>query len=121
MRRAPFSAPALVGGKAPAPKRMTGAFGEMVYDSTTSRLTYKLDLDALRRDGVTAVWVRRAGEKPAAALHQLFGAAAMAPTGTLTLSYSDRRDLAAGQLVVRVYSRRAPSGGEAIKLTFPPT
>ena len=78
-------------------------------------------MDALRRDGVTAVWIHRASEKPAAALHQLFGGAATAPTGTLTLSYSDRRDLGAGQLVLRVYSRRAPSGGEAVKLTFPPT
>jgi amidase len=122
VRQAPFSAPALVGGKAPAPKRLTGAFGEMVFDATTSRLTYKLDVDPLRRDGVTAVWVHRASDgKPAAALHQLFGGAATAPTGTVTFSYSDRRDLAAGQLVLRVYSRHAPSGGEAVKLTFPPT
>jgi hypothetical protein len=106
----------------PAAKRLAGAFGELVFDTTTSRLTYKLDVDAMRRDGVTAVWIHRASEgKPAAALHQLFGGAATAPAGGLTFSYLDRRDLAAGQLVLRVYSRRAPSGGEAVKLAFPPT
>src|SRR5262245_30953717 len=34
VRQAPFSAPALVGGKAPVPKRLTVAFGELVFDST---------------------------------------------------------------------------------------
>jgi hypothetical protein len=121
VRQAPFSTPALAGGKAPAAKRLTGPFGELVFEATTSRLTYRLDADALRRDEVTAVWIHRAAEgKPAAALHQLFGGAATAPTGTLTLSYADRRDLAAGQLVLRVYSRRTPLGGEPVKLAFPP-
>jgi Asp-tRNA(Asn)/Glu-tRNA(Gln) amidotransferase A subunit family amidase len=120
VRQAPFSAPALVAGKAPVPKRLTGAFGELVFDSTTSRLTYKLDVGTLQRDGVTAVWIHRASEKPGAALHQLFGGAATAPTGTLTFSYADRRDLAAGHLVLRAYSRRTPSGGESVKLAFPP-
>jgi amidase len=120
LRQAPFSTPALVAGKAPAPKRLTLPFGELVLDVTTSRLDYKLDLDALRRDGATAIWLHRASEgKPAAATQQLFGGVATAAAGALTLSHAERDDLAAGKLLLRVYSRRAPAGSEPVKLAFP--
>ena len=114
LRRAPFSTPALLDGKAPAPVtflvriddgRDRLAVMDFTHDPITSRLTYKTTFvpGAARR--VKAIWIHRtADEKPGAAVYQLLGGAASNPAGVLTLSYEDREALDAGRLRVRVYT-----------------
>jgi Asp-tRNA(Asn)/Glu-tRNA(Gln) amidotransferase A subunit family amidase len=118
LRRAPFSAPALVNGRAPAPRGIimegvdaVGPLAELTfsYDPVVSQLQYRVSVASPRQKDVTAIWIHRSDGKPGAALYPLFGGAA--PTsGTLTLSHRDREDLAAKRLQVRYYSRQAPYG-----------
>lgn len=124
LRRPPFSTPALVDGKAPAARTIVTALeehGERIgviefgYDETTSRLSYKTIFAPRRAEQVTAIWIHRhGGDKPGAAVHQLFGAGLSQGT-TLVLSSADRANLAAGRLRVRYYTRQNPGGAE-IKL-----
>lgn len=114
MRRAPFSTPALVNGKPPAPRTFTLPLeqgGERLgsiafdYDATTSRLSYKTVFAPRRGERVIAIWINRVADgKPGAALHMIGGGATPAD-GTITLSASDRADLAAGRLRLRVFTR----------------
>ena len=105
-RRAPFSTPALVGGRAPTARRLTTPLGELVFDESTSVLTYRLDPARLQQEQITAVWMhRRAKDGQAAAIHQLFDVTGPSTTGAINLSYRDRRDLTAGNLIVRPYAR----------------
>jgi amidase len=128
MRRPPFSTPALVGGKPPPPRTATLAFHPresapeagveaivaLTYDETTARLQYALKNSGPGADRLSAIWIHTGGDKPAAARHQLY-AAGQSPTGTITLSSADRRDLADGRLVARFYLRdHAGSAGDVI-------
>ncbi len=133
-RRAPFSTPALVGGKAPSPataiarldhrppggSREAGLKAELklAYDETTSRLQYALVTDAAGRDRLIAIWIH-AGTiyKPGAGRVQLLGGGRPAE-GAVTLSAADRRDLAAGRLFIRFFVRnvRGSAGDAALAL-----
>jgi amidase len=106
-RRPPFSTPALVAGKAPAPTRIAISVGELLYDGTTAALSYRFDLERLTTNGATAVWIHRVeNQKPAAALHQLFAGAGSSSAGSVVLSFGDRRALAEGRLILRIYDRK---------------
>jgi Asp-tRNA(Asn)/Glu-tRNA(Gln) amidotransferase A subunit family amidase len=123
LRRPPFSTPPLVAGRRPAARGMTAgtapaatgasprgvadpAVVTFSYDVTTSRLGYTLDAVAAP---VVAVWLHSGTpDKPGAARHQLYRAPAPAErSGTVVLSAADRRDIAAGRFMVRVYSAGA--------------
>jgi hypothetical protein len=124
LRRPPFSTPALVGGKAPAPRSMTVPIEEngerltvveMTYDETTGQLTYKTIDAPKREERVTAVWLHRAaGDKVGAAVHLLSGGTGASGHGTVTLSYAERADFAAGKLRVRAYTKDHPAGIDAV-------
>jgi Asp-tRNA(Asn)/Glu-tRNA(Gln) amidotransferase A subunit family amidase len=117
LRKPPFSTPALVNGKAPAPRNFVVPIEEngerlgvvdFAYDTTTARLSYKTVFAPKRGERVAAVWIQRGTvDKPAAALHQLLPAA---PSGSVVLTYSDRENLAAGRLILRVYTAQHPLG-----------
>jgi Asp-tRNA(Asn)/Glu-tRNA(Gln) amidotransferase A subunit family amidase len=120
-RRAPFSTPALVNGKAPAPRTFTTSLEEngdrlgvieFSYDETTGRLSYRAVFAPRRAERVTAIWINRmAAEKVGASIHPLTTAAA-GPQGAATLSSADRASLAAGRLRLRVYTQDHPGGLE---------
>ena len=129
LRRPPFSTPALVDGKAPAP---TGVIMrslqpsewelkfDVEYDPLTSRLSYKVDLDKGPSD-VIAIWLHRGTrDKPGAGIHQIFAGHGAASSGTVVLSYADRVALAAGGLLVRTYTKQRPGGFDA-QLRLSPT
>lgn len=108
LRRPPFSTPALVAGRRPAPMSTTVSLAgsragtatsvAFDYDETTSTLRYRIN----GRPAGAAFWLHSGtSDKPGGARHQLQDGAA--PTGTLTLSFSDRRDLAEGRLMLRAY------------------
>ena len=123
LRRPPFSTPALVNGKAPAPRALTVSIEEhgerlttvdVSYDETAGRLTYKTTYAPKRDERVTAVWLQRAaGEKVGAAVHLLSGGAGTSGQGVVTLSYAERADFAAGKLRLRVYTKDHPAGIDA--------
>src|SRR6185369_13531895 len=107
LRRAPFSTPALVGGKRPAPRTATAAFSgtavQLTYDESASQLQYTITPTPAARHHLLAVWLHSGTTgKPGAARHQLF-AAGQAAAGSVSLSAADRKDAAEGRLLVRFY------------------
>ncbi len=134
LRRPPFSTPLLVEGKAPAPRIATAAFSvqprgrgaspdvlvNFSYDAITSRVSYTLKADQSNLDRLLGVWIHNGTvEKPGAARHQLL-AAGGAPSGAVTLSSADRRDLAGGRLLARFYLKDSKGSAGDIQLTFGP-
>jgi hypothetical protein len=127
IRRPPFSTPALVNGKAPAPRTATAAFTPssapvasaalnasvtFAYEETTGRLNYTVTATGAGRDQLSAIWIHTGGDKPAAARHVLYSTG-QPMTGSVMLSFADRRDLADGRLVVRFFVRgQAGSAGD---------
>jgi amidase len=104
LRRPPFSTPALVSGNRPPPRTVTVGALTLTYDATTSQLQHTVS-DEKQRARAATIWLHSGTvEKPAAARHQLY-VAGQSATGTVTLSAADRRDLAAGRMLVRFYAR----------------
>jgi Asp-tRNA(Asn)/Glu-tRNA(Gln) amidotransferase A subunit family amidase len=134
LRRAPFSAPALVNGKRPAPRTTTITFQgqpsgglsgpafsavlDLSYDETTSRLDYSQHIDPSAIDRIYAVWIHAGTvEKPGAARYLLF-AAGQPTIGSVALSALDRKNLADGRLIVRVFLRDSKGSAADLPLSF---
>lgn len=124
LRRPPFSTPALVDGKPPAP-RTTRVAGlgltlTLSYDVTTGHLQYTTTRDAKQKARVNAVWLHTGtpGE-PQAARHVLFDVRRtdrVNASGEVALSSGVRKDLQEGRLLVRFY----PAGtGESVTVHLP--
>lgn len=89
------------------------------YDVTSSRLEYRVTAAPRLPEDPLAVWIHRGDlPKSGAALHQIVGGVAPAH-GLVTLSFSDRADLAAGRLHVRTYSAQHPGGLDPVPLMPP--
>jgi Asp-tRNA(Asn)/Glu-tRNA(Gln) amidotransferase A subunit family amidase len=122
-RRPPFSTPPLMAGQAPRPvlwRLATGGAGPVAevrfrYDPTTARLGYRAVLRGVKPAEVTAVTLqRRLDDGPGPVLAQLVPMGRTGAQGELTLGARERADLAAGRLVVRLYTVAQPLGaGEA--------
>jgi Asp-tRNA(Asn)/Glu-tRNA(Gln) amidotransferase A subunit family amidase len=109
LRRPPFSTPALVAGKRPAPRSTTATFAgtslSLSYDETMSRLQYTLSVEPAAAGRLLAIWIHLGThEKPGAARLQLFGSGQPA-AGAVTLGEADRKALAEGRLMVRFFPR----------------
>ncbi len=120
LRRPPFSTPALVLGARPAPRMTTATFGaatvQLTFDESTSQLRYAIPAGAL--DRVSAIWIHSGtAEKPGAARHLLFGPAEAA-TGSVTLGFTDRRDLTEGKLMLRFYPRDGSRATGDVPIVF---
>jgi hypothetical protein len=137
LRRAPFSTPALVDGKAPAPQKMSATLASrgdgstppssanlsvpvsIAYDQATAHLSYTLTIPPSARDRITAIWLHGGTrEKPGAARHLLYSARG-STSGTVTLSAADRRDLADGHLMLRLYVLDTQGSAADIQLRIP--
>jgi Asp-tRNA(Asn)/Glu-tRNA(Gln) amidotransferase A subunit family amidase len=131
-RLRPFSTPALVDGKAPAPRTTTAAFRDgtsrdgastdaaalrLTFDETTSSLQYDLTIGP-QAGTISSIWVHSGTvDRPGAARHLLF-APGQPLRGSVTLSFADRRDLAQGRLIARLFW--ANHGGSAdVGVMFP--
>lgn len=117
LRQAPFSTPALVTGGMAAERILTvkgaGATLQLRFQPATSRLSYALTEPSKADVPLTAVWLHSGtNEKPGAARHQLFDRRSR-PSGTITLSHGDRRDLSEGRMLVRFYA-----GGQTERVTI---
>lgn len=127
-RRPPFSTPELIDGKAPAPRTWSANLSvegvedvsiDWSYEVTTSRLWYRMKAAARVQNDVLEIWIHRVeSSKSAAALHRVSDGSAAAQ-GVISLSFSDRADLAAGRLHLRVYTSRQPMGSEPVSLRWP--
>jgi Asp-tRNA(Asn)/Glu-tRNA(Gln) amidotransferase A subunit family amidase len=126
LRQPPFSTPALVGGKVPAPRKARasglGATVDLSYDETTARLRYVISTDAKTAEAkaqtVAAIWVHSgARDSVGAARHQLLSPRNRdGRSGEVTLTAGDRRDLRDGRLSVGFY----PAGrGERVTVHLP--
>jgi hypothetical protein len=91
----------------------------VTHDAVTSQLRYALSHDGPGGDRLMAVWIHSGTvEKPGAARHQLFTAGGPA-SGIVTLSAADRRDLAAGHLLVRFFVKSGNGSAADVPLVFP--
>jgi Asp-tRNA(Asn)/Glu-tRNA(Gln) amidotransferase A subunit family amidase len=124
LRRPPFSTPALVDGKPPAPRTTRVAGPGMTltlsYDVSTGRLQYTTTSDVKQKPRVTAVWLHAGTpDKPGAARHALLDTRRTeraTASGEVTLSSGARKDLQEGRLLVRFY----PVGsGESVTIHLP--
>jgi Asp-tRNA(Asn)/Glu-tRNA(Gln) amidotransferase A subunit family amidase len=123
LRRAPFSTPALVNGKAPTPVTFTAAAkniaADFVYDAILSELRYTLRIDAAVRD-LRLVALHRGKDDGAGPITaRLLEGDTRRVAGTVMLGHQDREALAAGRLYVRYYTASAPLGSEPLRLTLP--
>jgi len=124
LRRTPFSTPALVDGRPPAPRTTRvaelGMTLRLSYDVTTGRLQYTTTSDVKQKPRVAAVWLHSGTpSEPGAARHALFDARRtdrVNAAGEVTLSSGVRKDLQEGRVLVRFY----PVGsGESVTVHLP--
>jgi amidase len=117
LRKAPFSTPALVAGKAPPPRTLAVSAAasaaqstkvspapsvQFTYDETTARLQYSVSVDEHAADRILSVWLNSGtAAKPGAARYQIYSG--RATTGSVTLAAADRHDLIEGGMLVRFY------------------
>jgi Asp-tRNA(Asn)/Glu-tRNA(Gln) amidotransferase A subunit family amidase len=108
LRRAPFSTPPLVNGKAPihttAQARYENVVLRLTYDQATSRMAFAVSGAERDLAQLGAVWIGvGTPAKPAALRHRLLGPGADA-NAFVILSHRDREDLAKTHLMVRFFS-----------------
>ncbi len=120
-RKAPFSTPALVNGRAPAPVAaevsVPGASVKFTYDQLNGTLRY--EAAATAKDLVALTLQRGAADKPGPILANLVLEGRAAGGDTLLLQSKDREDLAAGRLFLQLYTRAAPLGAGRTALQLP--
>ena len=129
-RKAPFSTPALVNGKAPAPvtaevsvpaAQSGGATARVkfTYDLVANTLHYDAAADVGKDSLLTLTLQRGTAEKPGAIIANLVLEGQTTAVADLTLGAKDREDLAAGHLFVHLYTRGAPLGVGRAMVQFP--
>jgi Asp-tRNA(Asn)/Glu-tRNA(Gln) amidotransferase A subunit family amidase len=139
LRKAPFSTPPLLDGKAPAP--ITWVIGatsgvtpakpaatplyqvKFTYDQTTGELKYEAAASGLTpSDRVLALTIQRSdGDQPGPIVAHLLTPNQINGSGTLTLKGRNREDLVAGKLFVHFYTKQMPLGFERHKMSLRPT
>ncbi len=125
-RRAPFSTPALVGGKPPAPRttsvNLTAAGGAVItlaYDEAAARLHYTVK-PGTNFERTAAVWIHAGTPAtPGAARHLLYRQGTTL-TGSIALTAADRRDIAERRWLVRIYLRDAAGSASDQTIVFSP-
>lgn len=119
-RKAPFSTPPLIDGKAPAPlafaatvKGDGGASAQLTlrYDPLTATLDIAAEVSGLPADQLIALALHRGhGGGPGPVLSPLLLAGHLMGSTRLVLNGRDRADLLAGHLYAALYTRGAPLG-----------
>jgi Asp-tRNA(Asn)/Glu-tRNA(Gln) amidotransferase A subunit family amidase len=129
-RRAPFTAPPLVRGKAPAPSTFTivahagstTATGRFGFDPARGELSWRLSVAGAAAGSVEAVALRRIDEagNGSRTIQRLSGAGRLQGTGKLALGALDRRALAEGRLALAIYVGAEGATGGETRLRLPP-
>jgi Asp-tRNA(Asn)/Glu-tRNA(Gln) amidotransferase A subunit family amidase len=126
LRRTPFSTPALVNGRAPAPVTFdvrNGVLrGRFTYDRTTGALAYEVGLANVAADDLRVVALHRGTKDgPGPIVARLVEPGSVNATGSISLGYFDRAALAERRLYVQAYTRQAPAGTLRTALVLPGT
>jgi hypothetical protein len=129
-RRAPFSTPPLVNGKAPPVAAFTtrvtapgggGATIQFRYDPLTSQLAASTSVAGLGSDAPVAITLHRSRDNGVGpVLAPLVVAGTASGETTILLDGRDRADLFAGRLYAALYTRAAPLGAGRAPLVLPP-
>ena len=132
LRKAPFSTPALVAGKRAGPRSASVVFDanspklpaalhvvvDLRFDEATSRLDYGVRIDPAARHEVIAIWTHAGTvEKPGAARHLIY-APGQPASGSVALSGADRKDVANGTALLRLYLRDHAGVADEATLIF---
>jgi hypothetical protein len=128
LRRAPFSTPALVGGKPPGIRAVNidlaaaaGFVLTLSYEETASRMQYTMKPSGATLSRLTAVWIHAGTpDAPGAARHMIWRQGDSF-TGSLNVTAADRRDIAERRWLVRAYLLPVAGSGDvhAAGVTFP--
>lgn len=132
-RRAPYRTPALIDGRAPAPRRFSiggsrdgeapGATPELldadlVLDVPAGTLGYSIEVTGAPAGDVHAIVLqRRDSETPEAIVRRLSGPGRLSAAGTLELTSVMLSDLLEGRLELALYTATHPLGSVRIGLT----
>jgi hypothetical protein len=122
LRRAPFSTPPLVNGKAPAPLAF-GVSGNSVrarfsYEPATAEL--KFTVTGVPRTGLRLVALHRGSANGAGPIvARLVEAGASGGSGIVQLGYADREALTGGRLYLQVHVAGAADDRQRLSLTLP--
>ncbi len=124
LRRAPFSTPPLVNGKAPAAMTLdvndTALRARFTYEPTTGELKYTVTSIAAQPSDLRLVALHRGSDSGTGPIvSRLAEAGARGGSGALTLGHVDREALRAGRLYVQIYTRQAPTGARRLPLAAP--
>ncbi len=122
LRRAPFSTPALVNGKAPSPVsfavRDAALRGRFTYEPTTGELKFTVTVTSPA--GLWLVALHRAGEGGSGPIvARLVEAGASGGSGTVSLGHQDREALLGGRLYVQVHVLSSPITPMRLPLRLP--
>ena len=121
-RRAPFSTPQLIEGRAPVPLEFDAsvrsaitpgptAYVKFSYDTTTALLEFDATVSDLGEDGVIALTLQRGQpDRPGPVVAHLLLAGQTAARSALTLRGPIREDLLANRLFLHLYTQKAPLG-----------
>lgn len=126
LRRTPFSTPALVNGRAPAPVTFDARNGPLrarfTYDRTTGALAYEVTVATVAVDDLRVIALHRGSKDGMGPLiARLVEPGALNATGTVSLGYIDRAALIEGRLYLQMYTRQAPTGTLRAALVLPST
>jgi amidase len=120
IRRPPWSTPALVNGKPPAPLEFGVTFGKtagalvtvgFTFDPLTNELRYQASAAGIAPADLIAAWMHRGGAgESGPAIVQLLGLTETKRADAVTLSSADRERLFAGRLYLALYTRSHPQG-----------
>jgi hypothetical protein len=125
-RRAPVTTPPLVDGKAPAPAEFVATTvaggvsvrGTFTADASWRELKFDVRLNGTAADKVYGVTLDRdsSGTRQAV-LYHLSGVGELAARGSLKLGTTERSELRAGRMAVRVFTKDKPDGSIRAPLT----
>jgi amidase len=130
-RRAPFSAPALVNGRAPAPLSFfarvpvaneaagAGLSVDFTFDATTGELAYQAALRGVPADRVFGAWIQRgaAGEK-GPVLYPVLARGETKAAGTIVIPPAEHGRLKDGGFYLAIYTRGSPLGQARTQLAL---
>ena len=124
-RRSPASTPPLINGRGPGPVMINAsaaagggvARARFDFDAGRNEMTYDMRVTGVPRERLNAVVVRRIDSTlsgTSRVIHRLSGPGATQGAGKIHLSANDSRALAAGRLVLSVFTNaRMTSAGDA--------
>jgi Asp-tRNA(Asn)/Glu-tRNA(Gln) amidotransferase A subunit family amidase len=121
-RKAPFSTPALTGPAVPATQTvdvgLPAAQVKLTYDAFTGLMRYEAT-SAAPQDLLGVTVQRGSGEKSGGVVARLLAPGQASGSGEIQLRVGERRDLAAGNLNVHLYTRGSPLGAARVAIKVP--